>query len=164
MRQPVTIAGAFVVALCAHEATGCARGDAADDARVGRVASAVQGGQVDADHPFAVGVCGVSTGPGQCQLICSGTLVAPNLVLTARHCVDSATSNTDCATASWTGHLYATADQYYVTTSKDLYQATTGWHRVAAIHTPDQATLCGGDLALLVLQDVVAPGEATPAT
>ncbi len=155
--------GAMGAAVVVAGATpGCGGEDAAS-VRVGRAVSAVQGGQVDVEHSFAVGVCGLSTGPGKCGLICSGTLIAPNLVLTARHCVDDATSNADCATAKWTGPRYTTPDQYYVTTSKDLYQPTAGWHRVAAIRTPDAAALCGSDLALLVLQDVIAPAEALPA-
>ena len=157
----VTLGLAMLVA-CAH--AGCGAEETSSPARVGRASSAVQGGDVDTDHPYAVGVCGVSPGPGQCQLVCSGTLIAPNLVLTARHCVDAATSQADCATATWTTHLYTSPDQYYVTTGNQLYQATTGWHRVATIHTPTGTTLCGGDLALLVLQDLVPASEAVPAT
>ncbi len=163
MRRGVTAALAIAAIFGAATIPGCGRGDPIDE-RVGSAASAIQGGDVDAAHPFAVGVCGVAAGPGQCQLVCSGTLIAPNLVVTARHCVDDSTSQTDCATATWSGHRYTSADQYYVTTSKDLYQATTGWHRVAAIRTPETTSLCGADLALLILQDTVASTEATPAT
>ena len=163
------VAGIGAAALVASGAPACAHdaGDAnASDpggARIGRAASAVQGGQLDDTHAFAVGVCGLTAGPGQCGLVCSGTLIAPNLVLTARHCVDVPSSNADCATATWTGPRYTTPDQYWVTTSKDLYQATTGWHQVTAIRTPTDTALCGGDLALLVLKDVLTTAEATPA-
>jgi hypothetical protein len=162
MRARLVTLGLATLVACADAGRGTE--DDGTRSRIGHVTSAVQGGDVDTDHPYAVGVCGVSPGPGQCQLVCSGTLIAPNLVLTARHCVDAATSQTDCATATWTTHLYTSADQYYVTTGNQLYQASTGWHRVAAIHTPTGTTLCGGDLALLVLQDLVPASEAVPAT
>jgi Trypsin len=159
------VVGLGAAALVVSGAPACSQAPSADarSLRLGRAASAVQGGQVDAAHAFAVGVCGLASGPGQCGLVCSGTLLAPNLVLTARHCVDAPSSNADCATATWVGPRYTSPDQYWVTTSKDLYQATAGWHRVAAIRTPTDTALCGGDLALLVLQDVVAPTEAKPA-
>src|SRR5437762_8849009 len=50
---------------------------------LGAQKSAIQGGQLDtnAKHGFAVGVANKLGG------LCSGTLIAPNLVLTARHCV-----------------------------------------------------------------------------
>jgi hypothetical protein len=45
-----------------------------------------------------------------------------------------------------------------------MHQATRGWHSVAHVVTPSSAHVCGGDLALLVLSDVVPASEATPAT
>src|ERR1700679_4305354 len=58
-------------------------------------ASAIQGGTDDTTHRFAVGI---ARDPGGLdQAICSGVLLAPNLVATARHCVASLSSTTlDC--------------------------------------------------------------------
>src|SRR5580693_1615095 len=64
---------------------GCS--SSTETASLARQGEAIQGGSVDQSHNYAVGVC-VGNGPGQCQLICSGALIAPNLVMTARHCVD----------------------------------------------------------------------------
>src|SRR3990172_7411309 len=45
--------------------------------------------------PFAVGVCATNSGPGNCSFLCSGALIAPNLVLTARHCVSQTPQTID---------------------------------------------------------------------
>src|SRR5689334_1822864 len=50
-------------------------------------AQAIQGGTADGSaHPFAVGVC--IGQKGNCSEFCSGALILPNVVATARHCVD----------------------------------------------------------------------------
>src|SRR5204862_251245 len=59
-----------------------------EDARVST--AAIQGGEIDTTHKFAVGVCAGGAGPGDCAYICSGALIAPNLVVTARHCFQDA--------------------------------------------------------------------------
>ena len=60
---------------------GGAATNAANAERVGTVASAVQGGELAPSHSFAVMI---EKSNGR---LCSATLIAPNLVLTARHCV-----------------------------------------------------------------------------
>jgi MYXO-CTERM domain-containing protein len=133
----------------------------------GSTSSAIQGGTNDTADTFAVGVClpanGLS-GPGDCGGVCSGVLIAPNLVVTARHCVDSITSDTvDCSTATF-GGLSFPASSFWITTAATMTQSTTGWHQVKTVSVPTSTMLCGNDIALLELTDVIAAGEATPAT
>jgi hypothetical protein len=137
---------------------------AGDRAPVGQQASAVEDGVVDMTdaYPFAVGICG-GTSRGQCVLVCSGALIAPNLVVTARHCVSDAPESIDCRSAAF-GQPFPTSFLHVTTHYAMLNQSTLGWHDVAQVTTPADATLCGNDLALLTLMDNVAAMEAAPAT
>jgi hypothetical protein len=134
----------------------------------GSTSSAIQGGVNDTADTFAVGVClpdGGASGPGDCGGVCTGVLIAPNLVVTARHCVDTITSDTvDCATATF-GGLSAAAGSFYITTDATMTDPTSpGWRQVKSISVPDDAALCGNDIALLELVSDIASTEATPAT
>ncbi|HEY2515932.1 MAG TPA: trypsin-like serine protease, partial [Polyangiaceae bacterium] len=87
------------VAIAAALVGACTAGGGAE--RTGAAQSAIQGGTDDPSHAFAVGVCGGGS-PGDCSLVCSGTLLAPNLVVTARHCVEAASPPPiDCATSQF---------------------------------------------------------------
>ncbi len=143
---------------------GCGTEPAGGGENVSSSQSAIQGGTVDKAHDYAVGVCGTDTTPGQCAIVCSGVLIAPNLVATARHCVDQVTSSTvDCTSDSF-GALLAPADQFWITTNYMLVQPSLGWHQVKQIVTPQATGFCGNDLALLILSENVAATEASPAT
>jgi MYXO-CTERM domain-containing protein len=130
---------------------------------VGAASSAVQGGSIDQTHSFAVGICIGGKGPN-CAAVCSGALIAPNLVVTARHCVDNISSDqVDCSIAKFGGPL-GPASAFWITTNYSLFQSTAGWHQVSKIVTPTPTPVCGNDLALLILTGPVAAGEATPIT
>src|SRR5580658_7623248 len=90
---------AFAV-ICA---IGCGSNAGSPLEQVIRSANEIQGGTADTTHRFAVGVCGGAfggpDGGNNCQLLCSGALIAPNLVISARHCVDNVSNEkVDCAT------------------------------------------------------------------
>jgi Trypsin len=105
---------------------------------------AIQGGATTTDHPYAVGL---SIG---FQGICSGALIAPNLVLTARHCVANSPSTINCASSRF-GALTAGENGVYVTTSPTLAGAGRNFVRSSKIFTPTDTKVCGNDIALVVL-------------
>jgi MYXO-CTERM domain-containing protein len=139
---------------------GCAaeQGDAATEGRVGHLASAIQGGFTDtnAAHNFAVGVANRFGG------VCSGTLIAPNLVMTARHCVIPPGGN-ETVTCSDMFPANVAASALYVTTEPNLYKAKA-YYAVTEIITPADKAFCGNDIALIVLEKNVPAKEAQPAT
>ena len=124
---------------------------------IGSTTEAIQGGTLDsADHPFAVGVC--IGNKGQCTELCSGALILPNLVVTARHCVQNTTEQILCGVSTFGGSLATN----WITTSSNMFQSTKGWHSVQNVLVPSDTGVCGNDIALLVLDDVIASSEAKP--
>jgi trypsin len=106
----------------------------------GTTAAAIAGGSVDTTDGFAVGVCGTDTVPGTCQLICSGVLIAPNLVATARHCVEQVSGTTiDCSVSTF-GAPLGPASAFWITTNYVMLQPSAGWHQVAKVVTPSATT------------------------
>lgn len=139
---------------------GCStRGDeAARPDRVAETTQAIQGGTTDTKNKFAVGVCGGNA--GQCSTICSGALILPNVVATARHCVDDSPETVDCSTDPSFGARKKSP--FNITTNTTIGSAASGWFGVKSIHTTNDAHICGNDIALLVLNSSVPSATASP--
>lgn len=151
----------FLGALGFAVSAGCSSGDPASEATA-RTASAIQGGTDDTTHDFAVGI-EVNLGDGT-GLVCSGALLAPNLVATARHCVQELSSDTVVCGQTTFGSTYATS-QFLVTTSPVIERGAT-LYTVGKIVVPTGSSedyVCGNDIALLILtQNTALPQYVEP--
>jgi MYXO-CTERM domain-containing protein len=137
------------------------------DSHVDRVAQPIIRGTTDGtDHDSVVVLTTFQA--GQRMALCTATLVAPNLIITARHCVSNTDGATVCAedgTPVTGGNISGTrvANSLVVFTGKDGAAPDSTVEANAAAHGKrvivDAATnLCNHDLAFVVLdKDVAAP-------
>jgi hypothetical protein len=87
---------------------------------------------------------------------CTGSLIAPNLILTARSCVaDLSTGDgpVDCQKTTF-GPTYT--DLAVLNTFDYQLDGLNGAIGVQSVRVPDNTTLCGNDIALLILGGPVA--------
>jgi hypothetical protein len=126
--------------------------------------SPIQGGTNDTTHTFAVGIIS-SQGNNTGEIaLCSGALLAPNLVATARHCVASVSSTTVTCPDSTFGPV-TTPGNVVVTTDADVRTLATrfGVSEIVVPSGAGQTAVCGNDLALLILsQNVTLPSYVMP--
>jgi V8-like Glu-specific endopeptidase len=160
MRLAQLGAGAALSLVCV--VVGCSQSpshSSTDLGRTGTTEQGIQGGTADgAAHPYAVGVC-INGQPGNCGGFCSGALILPNVVVTARHCVDHTSKVIDCSVNPVFG---VRNTSMAITTSDNMKQPSVGWHDVKAVAVPPDDHICGNDIALLVLDSLVPASEATP--
>jgi hypothetical protein len=118
-------------------------------------------GSVDSTDSAVVGVLRVEEDSGSG---CSGTLIAQNLVLTARHCVVVTSlerDGVDCAVARLGPSIDASS--LFVSTLTPLTRDVREYHQAAAVFVaPGGDLLCGQDLALISLREPIPTSEATP--
>jgi len=92
--------------------------------------------------------------------VCTGTLIAPNLVVTARSCVaDSSTGDEaiDCETSTF-GAPYDPAT-IVLSWASNASESSGGDTVVKKVRVPEGSSICGNDIALLILPSVtdIAP-------
>ncbi len=134
---------------------GCA-GPVDAPKQLARSQHAIRGGQEDFSHPNVVGIAIVTP---DFEGLCSGTLIAPNLVLTAHHCVAPVPGEYVVCGQSAFGNPFAPSS-FYVTTDGRMTQQSP-YHLVRAVHVPRVgADNCGNDIAVLELADTIR--DATP--
>jgi hypothetical protein len=121
----------------------------------------IKGGYTDTDDKAVVGIVMFV---GQGYGTCSGTLITPNIVLTAQHCIAPVENEVQggvvCGHTSF-GSAYG-GDQIFVTTQTQVSQDSDAYYGVTEVITPPGDGLCGYDIALLVLDSVVPNSEAIP--
>jgi hypothetical protein len=136
---------------------GCAGRDA-EHVDVGNQCAALIDAPLDATDLSAVGLCGapLATGPGgeqTCILGCSATLVAKNLVLTARHCVQGGLGP-GLFEGSFSAPVNSPAS-LNVTSSSSGAVGNPSWYSVNQVLVPD-STDAPDDIALVILNDTIA--------
>src|SRR5262249_53936196 len=104
---------AHTSALLAALAIGCSASSEPTSENLGAAEEQIAGGYVDMSDTAVVGIYDYSVGA-----LCSGSLIAPNVVLTARHCVspvlNEVQGGVSCQTTTF-GGLHA-ASSFFVTT------------------------------------------------
>ncbi len=161
--------------ICSALLAGCGvstyEASTSDDP-TGSAGSELLNGQIDPGHKWSVGVCAgplnddAAKGPiGACLTSgtrCTGTLVAPNLVLTARHCVHQIDYSQ--ATGFCDGKFGSplTSAPVRVTTDPSVLGANVKWREVEQIYTDTGSLSCADDIAILKLKTLVPYAEARP--
>lgn len=139
--------------------TGCNSGES-EPVVYSRSVEPIQGGTFDTTRTSVVGMVRV-TGQGALGGMCSGTLIAPNLVLTARHCVSPTSGEYVVCGESPFGNPYP-AGELFVTTDARMSQ-NSKWYGGAEVIVPDEGNdTCGFDVALLILDENVPQSVTRP--
>lgn len=176
MRMGWWIVRSSAVALAAVTAVGCASSDddgigATQDVETNVLLgtdTSIFGGARDDDDAALPSVVALKIGSGRSFELCSGTLVAPNVILTARHCVaNSLTTSVSCnENGRSTNGAHLAGDQepsnvaVYVGASPKFEGAANA--RGKAIVAPKVNHFCDSDIALVVLDRAVAGVEPVP--
>lgn len=121
----------------------------------------IYGGAKDDDEEALSGVVALRVGTGNTFELCSGSLIAPNVVLTARHCVtQNVTSSVSCDQNGRSAngkHVAADEDPTIigVYTGPRPNFARKPEARAKAIVGPKGDFLCDSDIALVVLEQAI---------
>jgi hypothetical protein len=141
-------------------ADGASSGWSSDDIALGQAAQPIIGGALDEDTSAVVGLA-LDVG-ARIAGHCSGTLIAPNLVLTARHCV-AFTDTTDdqgsveCSTATFRNTFRAEMLLASPSPVRPTDPRDPSYVRGREIRTLGDAGVCGFDIALIILEEAVPP-------
>jgi MYXO-CTERM domain-containing protein len=141
---------------------GCGAPDDDTPEVVGTEEQAIKGGYTDDFDHAVVGIFDLDN-----YGTCSGSLIAPNLILTARHCVSNTLGEVNGGVScdqTYFGGLGQPQD-FYVTTLPEMTQNPDDYHRVReVVGVPADNSFCGNDQAILILDANVDPAEAIPLT
>ncbi len=154
---PLVALGSLIA--CSLSACSQETGLVSPPERVTHEAYPIQGGYADANTKAAVGIYRYQN--GQVAAACSGTLIAPNVVLTARHCVASINGDASNCTSGATFGTTWPASQMLVFNDQTV-SSQTFYYAVSQIMVPTENRTCGRDVALLILSQKFSASVATP--
>jgi MYXO-CTERM domain-containing protein len=162
--RPLVLGFSLLASLAAL--SGCAVATPGDDAvdTVGSAAQPIMGGTADSGDLAVVDIVWIMSGGEFSE--CSGSLIAPNMVLTAHHCVstiNNMTNGIDCSVTSFAAP--DVANNFLVSTKEFISMNQADYHTVKEVVVPPDSTnttFCGVDQAILILGDNIAPSEAVP--
>ncbi len=150
-------APAWVVVVAGLAALGCSSSGPTEPTTSDPVS--IIGGTHDATSRAIFVIQAMSLG------LCSGSLIAPNLIMTAHHCVspiNETAQGVQCNTTMF-GQPVPPSD-LLVSWDDDVSNGATRntIHSVTKVIVPPSSRLCGNDIALIELADVVPPDQAMP--
>lgn len=157
----LSLARSTLAAMLAVTASACGPEGDVPNEQVGASELPIKGGNDDTTDTGVVAFVDLVEGS-----LCSGSLIAPNVILTARHCVSavlgSAGGGVDCSKTYFDGIVKP--DAFFVTTAAVVTQANIGQYRVHdVIGLPkDRKMVCGDDMAILILTGNVTAKIAIP--
>lgn len=161
-RLGVTLASAFILGSFGLVGACGIEPEIEPSEEVGQSSGAIRGGYADDKDPAAVAIVEIQQGG-----LCSGSLIGPNLVLTARHCVSNTLKEVgggvDCG---YTTHGSPfKPDRFAVTTNEDAFfsQSLSDYYTVSEVVVlPEDEDFCGTDQAILILDRNIPADVATP--
>jgi hypothetical protein len=139
---------------------GVSESDVSESAELGTRRTPILDGALAPERTSVVGIVNFAGG------LCSGSLIAPNLVLTARHCIAASEDDTTLVVCDETKlDSPDSAGAVFVVPLPRVSDDPADYHAVSAIRTPEGATsLCGSDVALLQLAAPLSLPTLTPRT
>lgn len=162
MRVPVR---PLLLLLVPAATVACGTGEPAPDPGVTH--ESVVGGYVDKNTTGVVNMA-IDFGGHPFVAFCSGSLIAPNLVLTARHCVSLIQGAPNDKVTCGVSHFSNVGQGSYFLVSPAVYRPAAAsdprYYRGQEVRVVPggEQDLCGHDMALIILRDSIPSRLATP--
>src|SRR3954464_6735930 len=149
------LGGVLLATACAVSACASAKPESVDSQR-----QSIAGGTTDLAHQDVFLLARESKNSGA---LCTATLIAPNLLLTARHCVSPGTGDDHVLCGeSVLGDPYPPS-AFFATNDAQPHNESPFFTAVD-VRVPGQGVdTCGYDVALIILAKNLPPNPATPA-